>query len=313
MSTTAEKPSPPPLPALVLMAMRAPFAAASALPALMAAAWAWQRGESFTWSRAVMAVAGAAIVHLAANVINDWADWDGSDRVNRNVTPFSGGSRERMEGLLSRRAFLIMGIVLLAVAVGLAAGLVALGRPLVLVLGLAGALGGVLYSVSPFRLASRGVGELIIFICFGPLITLGTGYAIEGVFTAEYWLIGLPMGFLVANILWINEFPDREADSSAGKRTLIVRLGTSRARWGYLALVLGFAGSVVGLWLGGIIPVWSLLCLVTLPLAVRAMGNLWKNHSDPKAILPSQAATIQMQAAAGLLLSATFVAEHWLG
>jgi len=303
----------PPAPVRILMAMRAPFAAASALPALMAAAWAWQRGESFSWARAVMAVAGAAIVHLAANVINDWADWEDTDRVNRHVTPFSGGSRQRMEGLLSRRSFLVLGIVLLAVAVGLAVGLVAMGRPLVLLLGVAGAMGGVLYSVPPFRLAGRGAGELIIFICFGPLITLGTGYAIEGSFTVDYWLLGLPMGFLVANILWINEFPDREADGEAGKRTLIVRLGTARARWGYVALVLGFAASVVGLWLAGILPVWSLACLLTLVLAARAVRNLWRNHADPRAVLPSQAATIQMQAAAGLLLTAALVAEHWLG
>ncbi len=304
---------PPPLPLLGLMALRAPFSAASALPALMAAAWAWQRGESFSWARASMAVAGASIVHLAANVINDWADWDGSDRVNQFVTPFSGGSRERLEGFVTRRSFLVMGIVLMALALALAAGLVIMGRPLVIALGLAGALCGILYSVRPFQLVGRGFGELVIFICFGPMITLGTGYAIEGALMVEYWLLGLPMGFLVANILWINEFPDLEADDRAGKRTLIVRLGTSRARWGYVFLVSGFALSVVGLWLGGIIPVWSLASLVTLLLGVKAALNLWVNHSSPRALVPSQAATIQMQAASGILLTAALVAERWLG
>lgn len=303
----------PPAPALIVAALRAPFTSASALPALMAAAWAWQRGQDFSWLRAVLAVAGAAVVHLAANVLNDYHDWDESDRINRFATPFSGGSRSRLEGLVARRTFLVLGIVLLVAACGLAAGLVALGRPWVPLIGLAGALGGIIYSARPLQLAGRGLGELVIFICFGPLITLGTGYAIEGVFALHYALVGLPMGFLVANILWINEFPDIEADGKAGKRTLVVRLGSSRARWGYVTLVAGFALSVAALWLASILPVWSLACLLTLPLAVKAVRNLWPHHADPEKLLPSQAATIQMQAAAGLLLTATIAAERWLG
>jgi 1,4-dihydroxy-2-naphthoate octaprenyltransferase len=279
----------------------------------MAAAWAWQRGDDFSWIRAALAVGGAAVVHLAANVLNDWADWEDTDRINRFVTPFSGGSRERLEGALGRGAFLALGVVLTVVALGLAAGLVAMGRPWVPVLGLAGAAGGILYSVRPVQLVGRGVGELVIFICFGPLITLGTGYAIEGVLTLDYWLLGLPMGFLVANILWINEFPDVEADGGTGKETLVVRLGTARARWGYVLLAGGFAASVVGLWIAGIVPVWALACLVTLALAVKAARHLWAHHAQPGALVPSQAATIQMQAAAGIMLCAAIVAERWLG
>jgi 1,4-dihydroxy-2-naphthoate octaprenyltransferase len=311
--STDEPERKPPAPALIVAALRAPFTAASALPALIAAAWAWQRGESFSWTRAILAVAGAAVVHLAANVINDYFDWDASDKINRFATPFSGGSRSRLEGLVERRTFLLMGIVLLVIACGLAAGLVILDRPLVPLIGLAGALGGILYSARPVQLAGRGVGELIIFICFGPLITLGTGYAIEGAITLNYALIGLPMGFLVASILWINEFPDIEADDRAGKRTLVVRLGSSRARWGYVALVAGFAASVAALWVADILPVWSLACLLTLALAFKAVRNLWAHHSDPDKLVPSQAATIQMQAMAGLLLTAALVVEHWLG
>lgn len=303
----------PPAAALVLAALRAPFTAASALPALIAAAWAWQRGTSFSWPAAVLAVAGAAVVHLAANVINDYFDWDASDRINRFPTPFSGGSRSRLEGLVPRRTFLVIGIVLLAVACALAGALVALGRPWVPVVGLAGALGGILYSARPVQLAGRGLGEVVIFVCFGPLITLGTGYAIEGSFTWSYALIGLPMGFLVANILWINEFPDIEADGGAGKRTLVVRLGSSRARWGYVALVAGFVASVGALWITDVLPVWSLASLATVGLAVKAGRNLWPNHSAPEKLVPSQAATIQMQAMAGILLTAAIVAEHWLG
>jgi 1,4-dihydroxy-2-naphthoate octaprenyltransferase len=168
-------------------------------------------------------------------------------------------------------------------------------------IGLAGALGGILYSARPFQLAGRGLGEIVIFVCFGPLVTFGTGYAIEGTFCAAHALIGLPMGFLVANILWINEFPDIEADGGAGKRTLVVRLGSSRARWGYVALATGFAASVTGLWAAGLYPVWALASLSTLALAVRAVRNLWPRHAEADGLVPSQAATIQMQAAAGVL------------
>jgi len=293
-------------------AVRLPFLTGSLFPVVVATALAYLHDHTWNFLRFGLIALGVAALQLGANLINDYYDWDSSDRANRFGTPFSGGSRVRLDGLIRPRAFLAMGIALLAIALGLGVALALLGRPWVPAIGLAGALGGILYSERPFQLVSRGAGEFVIFVCFGPLITLGTGYAIEGVFTLPYLLLGLPMGFLVANILWVNEFPDIEADGRAGKRTLVVRLGTARARWGYVVLLSGFAASVVALFAFDLVPPWFLAALLAAAAAIPAVRNLWRNHADPKAIVPSQAATIKVQALAGVLMVAAIAVEHWV-
>jgi 1,4-dihydroxy-2-naphthoate octaprenyltransferase len=286
-----------------IKATRLPFVSASAFSSLVAVGWAWAYGSEFHPAFALAAVFGVVLLHLGANTINDYHDWDRSDRINLYPTPFSGGSRNVVEGIIERSSFLTMSLTFFLVSYGLAYYLVLQGRPHVLGIGAAGLLCGVLYSILPLSLMSQGFGELVIFFAFGPLITLGTGYAIEGRFTPGYFAIGIPVGLLVANILWINEFPDVEADGAAGKRNLVVRLGTARSRFGHAVLFAGAYLSVLALWAARLLPAWSLITFLTLPIAAKAVANAWKNHADPRAIVPSQAATILTQGLFGLLLT----------
>ena len=105
---------------------------------------------------------------------------------------------------------------------------------------------GYFYTAPPLRLvARRGLGELTIFLTFGPLITLGTAFAIfngdlsmaqEHLMNCLY--IGIPMGLLTTNILLINEFPDMKSDTKTNKNHLVVTFGKKASRWIYL-LILG--------------------------------------------------------------------------
>ena len=122
-----------------------------------------------------------------------------------------------------------------------------------LYVGLAGLFLGYFYTASPLRLvARRGLGELAIFLAFGPLLTLGTGFAISSqtieFFSTEFYmllLLGIPFGLLTTNILFINQFPDAKSDAETGKNHLVVTLGKKAARWGYLViLTLAFYSSV---------------------------------------------------------------------
>ena len=106
---------------------------------------------------------------------------------------------------------------------------------------IAGLLLGYFYTARPLRLvARRGLGEIAIFLAFGPLLTLGTGFAIfNGDFgNSEHFLncmlIGIPMGLLTTNILLINEFPDMKSDAKTGKNHLVVTFGKKASRWIYL-------------------------------------------------------------------------------
>lgn len=296
-----------------LAASRMPFVSASALSVVLATLWVYAYQDEFLWNYSLISLLGVVLVHLGANTINDYFDWDESDRDNEFAGPFSGGSRVRMEGKVERKHFIHLSAIYFGLALAAAAYLYFGDRPLVLVVGLAGALGGVLYSSPPFSLVSRGLGELVIFVMFGPLITLGTGYVIEGVFLVEHFLIGIPMGLLVGNILWVNQFPDFDADSRAGKRNLVVRLGLSRARWGYAIFFALSVLSVVALAAVGLYPWWALLFAGLVPLMVRSVKGLWQNYDNPKALTPTQASMIQIQTLAGVLLSVALLIHVWVG
>lgn len=290
-----------------LIGSRLPFVSASVLPAILGAVWCWAFGHEFLLDNALLGVLGVLFLHLGGNTINDYFDWDESDRINRFTTPFSGGSRSRTEHVLSRKTYLSMSIVFFVLATAAGVFLIVTGRPLVFLIGTIGGLCGLLYSVKPFSLQSRGLGELVIFFAFGPLITLGMGYINFGAFSPEYFLVGVPNGFIVANILWINEFPDYEADRNAGKRNLVVRLGTAASRYGYILLDMLLYLSVLVLILLRVYPLWSFLVFLSLPLALKTARHMWKHHADPEAIVPAQAGTIQLQAVTAGLTILSFV------
>jgi 1,4-dihydroxy-2-naphthoate octaprenyltransferase len=104
--------------------------------------------------------------------------------------------------------------------------------PGVLLFGAVGAFSAFFYTAPPLRLAARrGLGELLVALNFGPLAVAGTVYALTGRVSWNDFLVGIPVGLLTAAILWINQFPDIEADRETGKYNLVVMLGRERARW----------------------------------------------------------------------------------
>jgi 1,4-dihydroxy-2-naphthoate octaprenyltransferase len=118
------------------------------------------------------------------------------------------------------------------------------------IIALIGVLIGYFYTAKPIRLSSRyGLGELSIFLSFGPLLTLGTGFAIANetiqLFSNEFYnliLLGIPIGLLTTNILFINQYPDYASDKKVGKNHLVVLLGKKSSRWIYalnLAIAVG--------------------------------------------------------------------------
>jgi len=219
-----------------LKALRAPFLIGSLVTVTVAAAYAFSKG-SFSPSLFGLTLLGVGSLHLGANLLNDYYDARGSDPINLRPTPFSGGSRVIQEGKISASAVLLLGVIFLAVGIGSGIWLVILKRPWVLIFGGLGLLAGWVYSASPFQYMSKGLGELVIFFAFGPLITLGAYYVMTDSVNWSAFVLGFPQGFLVAAIIWINEFPDYEADRKAGKWNLVVRLGLRSSRYGYCVLV----------------------------------------------------------------------------
>jgi len=285
-----------------VVALRAPFLLGSIVPVLISASWAVHQG-CFFWKYFFVVVVGVSFLHLGANLINDYFDASGSDPINLKVTPFSGGSRVIQEMGVSKNTVLAMAIASFLLAGICCLWLIANHRPWSILFGLIGLFLGWSYSSPPFSLMNRGLGELAIFLAFGPVLTLASFYAISGQFDSISFFLGIPQGFFITNVIWINQFPDSEADRSAKKLNLVTRLGPNISRFLYGLLALAgilFPFLLVGMWH---IPQLVLISLISVPLCAKAFWILFNNYKDYEKIIPAQALTIKFLGAHGLLLS----------
>jgi 1,4-dihydroxy-2-naphthoate octaprenyltransferase len=289
------------------MASRAPFFVAVIMPSLIGGAVAYYHGK-FDLLLFLVVCAGMVLAHAGTNIINDYFDFQsGADIGNRNRTPFSGGSPFLPDGTLRPKSVLAAGLLCFAFG-GLVAVFLAwrAGWP-VLVLAGAGAFIGYFYTAPPLRLGYRGVGEFATGLAMGPLTVAGVYYVLTGTFALEPVVASLPIGILVATILYVNEVPDYEADRRAGKRHLVVRLGKERAVRLIPALfALNYAAVVIGVVLR-IMPAWTLISLATLPVALNIVAVASSNYDDTPKYIPAQARTILVHSATGILITAGYL------
>ncbi len=290
------------MPPLLIEAARMPFLTGSLLPVLLVWAWSWRLGGQPQVPLLILTLLGVGLLHLGSNLWNDYFDAGGSDPLNSQVTPFSGGSRVIQDGRLSRGQMLFYAVCCLSAAMACGLVLVLTGRPWVLLVGGVGLGLGIFYSAGNWGLMSCGLGEAAIFLAFGPVLTWGAAYVFTGELSLTGFLWGLPLGFLITAILWINQFPDLEADAAANKRNLVVRLGTVRARFWYAMLMVAPYPSLLLLEAGlGVTPL-IYLGLLSSPLALWASARAWRSHDSFEEIVPVQAQTILCHMLTGFLI-----------
>jgi 1,4-dihydroxy-2-naphthoate octaprenyltransferase len=288
-----------------IVAIRAPFFTAAIAPAVVGVAVAFYEGYAVNWWHAIIALVGLMAIHGGTNLANDYFDHRSkNDWVNKTPTPFSGGSRVIQQGALSPRAVLIYALACFAVGIvcGLYLWRVTPGN-VVLWLGIVGVASGFLYTALPVAIGYRGIGEFFVGLNFGPLAVLGAHYVQAGTLSPAALMASIPVGLLIAAVLYINEFPDYEADRQVNKRTLIVIFGPERSRYGYIAIIaLTYAAIAAFVAIAGL-PAWALLGLLTLPLAVKASAVLMRHYGEPYKLIPANGLTIVIHFATGLLVA----------
>jgi 1,4-dihydroxy-2-naphthoate polyprenyltransferase len=292
---------------LFLRATRLPFLTATFVPVLLGiAVAAWTNG--FSWWLALLTVIGGACIHLGLNVANDVFDTtSGADAANVNPTQFSGGSRVVHYGLLSLREIVLLSFGFYAVGIGIGIALAALRGWDLLWVGVAGALVSVFYTAPPLRLVHRGLGEITVFLGFGPIMVLGAYFVQAREYDLEPLLVSIPVGILIALVLYVNEVPDRPADSAAGKRTLPVRLSKEAVINGYAAAVALAFGLIVVFAVAGWIVRPAIIAVAAAPLALPVYRALGEFYEQPYALMPAMARNIQLHLATGVLLIAGYV------
>src|SRR3989338_2088894 len=214
-----------------IKAFRVPFFTATIVPIALGSVAAWCDTSRFLWLRFWLALFGGVLMHAGTNLANDYFDHiSGCDEANPNPTPFSGGSRDIQEGLIPAKGVLKAFIIcfVLGGAIGLYLNNIC-GRNIILILGIIGVFLGIFYTAKPFRIGYGSFGELAVGIGFGPLMVMGAYYVQAKTLPMSAFLISIPIGILIALVLYINEFPDYEGDKAVGKRTLVVILGKKNA------------------------------------------------------------------------------------
>lgn len=241
-----------------------------------------------------LTVAGIFALEVAKNASGEVYDYDsGTDLAVRaeDRSPFSGGKRVMVDGLLTRaQTWAVAGV---SYALGIAVGLVIVGyrAPVVLPLGVIGVGLAFTYHAPPLRLSYRGVGELAVGLAYGPLIAAGTVLVQHGSVPRWAVLAALPLGLLIAAFLWANEFPDYESDRAAHKRTLVVRLGRPAAAMVFAGIgALALLGTVL-LPLAGA-PRGVLFALVAAVPFAQAARTLRLHPTETARIVPAQARTL---------------------
>ena len=292
---------------LFLRTTRLPFLTATLVPILLGLAVAsWTNG--FNWWLALLTVVGGCCIHLGLNVANDVFDTaSGADEANVNPTQFSGGSRVVVYGLLSLRQIALLSLGLYAAGIAIGVLLAALRGWDLLWLGVAGALLSVFYTAPPLRLVHRGLGEIVVALGFGPIMTLGAYFVQAQEYDLEPFLISIPVGILIALVLYVNEVPDRPADAAAGKRTLPVRLSKDAIVNGYAASVALAFGLIVLFAVAGWTVRPTIIALAAAPLALPVYRALRDFYDQPYALMPAMAKNIQLHLATGVLLIAGYV------
>ncbi len=233
-------------------------------------------------------------MEVAKNAWGDVIDYDsGVDLAvaQEDRTAFSGGKRVMVDDLLTRGQTwgIAFGFGLAGVACG--ALIVFLREPAVLWIGIVGLALGWSYHGAPLRLAYRGLGELDVVICYGPLIALATYTILTGRMAMDVVWLSLPLGLYIAAFLWVNEFPDYDADSAHGKNNLVARLGKRRASRVLPFIYLAAAGMTVWLALDRF-PLPVMLGLIAVPAAIYASVVVWRDPTTFHRHAPVQPAAL---------------------
>lgn len=296
-----------------MVIMRLPFLSATIVPILLGATVA-SRYVSVDWFYFALTMLGGSLLHIGTNTSNDYFDHtSGTDEANYNyMVPFSGGSRSIQMGLISAKGMLYLSMITFALSGLIGIPLIIKAGINILYLGFIGFLSGFFYTAPPFRFASRkGIGELLIGLNFGPLMVVGsflvqTSGDLTHVFEAA--LAGIPIGLLVAAIVYINQFPDHDGDKATGKNNLVVVFGPEKARIGYVLLVVGAFVSIIVMALNGIFPMLSLITLFTSIISVYTIRTLYKYYNN-RLLQPANAGTIGLHFITGVF----FCVGIWLG
>jgi 1,4-dihydroxy-2-naphthoate polyprenyltransferase len=241
-------------------------------------------------------------LQLGANLVNDYYDYlRGIDRSNM-LGP--GGLIQQGQTRPTRILMIGLALLFLGALLGLVVALA--GGPLVYLFGLVGLLCAYFYSATSRALSSLALSELIAFIVFGPLITLGA-YMVQtgGTLSRTAFIYSIPLGLLAATIIHVNNMRDMEGDAQAGKHTIATILGLQWSKAWFMVLLLGAYVVVTVLGISHAAPHWLLITLWTLPTLIIIVTGVLRTDT-PVGFHQAMRQLLKLETFFGLLLIVAF-------
>jgi 1,4-dihydroxy-2-naphthoate octaprenyltransferase len=271
-------------------------------PVVVGSALAFAEGSARVLPAAA-ALLGALLLQIGANFANDLFDAekgaDGDDRI--------GPPRAMQLGLVSAKQMRFAIACSFGAAALVGAYLVFVGGWPIVTIGLASIAAGLAYTGGPFPFGYRGLGDIAVFVFFGPVAVAGTHYVQALSPSGLALAASLPIGGLATAILVVNNLRDIDSDARVGKRTLAVRIGPRATRIEYASLLVFAYAIVPNFWLLGVASPWVALPLLTLPWALR-LGCRVAAPCDGPTLNQALADTARLTLAFSLLFSI-----GWLG
>jgi len=258
---------------------RVPFLSVGILPLILGFVLAWRWGYKGPLGLYLLSSIAVILIMWMSYYLGERNDLEG-DRLNQDFNRFSGGSRILVEGIFPEWVSLLLGYGCLVASIltGVYIYLQYQTGPWTLLLGGIGIFSGFFYSGKPFQWSYRGIGEILIGFCYGWL-PIATGfYLFTGFFSHQVFLLSIPVGLSIFNVILINEFPDEEADRAIGKRNLVVRYGKERMGDLYLGLSILIGLSFIKVLLvAGQTPLWIfMLSAIPLTLILWNLIQIWR-------------------------------------
>ena len=259
--------------------------------------------DSFHLGYALLAFLGLLLVHISVNVLNDYFDYRSGIDLEVKRTPFSGGSGILPAALLTPRQVFWFGLTSFLLAIPIGVYFVIARGWLLLPLLLVAAVCVLLYSPLILKLRwpewAPGVG-------MGALPVLGAYFVQTATYTLPAVVASIPSGILVHNLLLLNEFPDTEADRRAGRKTVPITMGKAKASLVYSALTIVVYLWIIGAVVARLMPAFSLIALLTLPFAIKAIQGAFK-HQEINKLVPAMGNNVLVVLLTQLLLGISYI------
>jgi 1,4-dihydroxy-2-naphthoate octaprenyltransferase len=278
-------------------AARAPFLVISFLPALLGGAIAAAHAL-INMSVFIAAVIGIVMAHSAADFIDDYFDYKKGNLGNK-VQQFHDSPLIDKKVTLNQVLVATAICLLIAFATGLYV-FIKVGLPVIWLVA-AGAFIVFFYTSPPIMLNYRGLGETMLFLAFGPMIVAGIYIVLAGQFSWEALIVSLVPGVFTMNIGVVSNTFDYLDDIKSGKRTFSVRFGQQAAvRLIMIGSLIAYLAVIIGV-VTQLVPAWTLLVLLTIPLSTEAVRHA-SQYEDESHYTPAMTRAIALSSVASLLL-----------